>query len=232
MDLNDFLSHLNFNNRFVYRGSLTTPPFSENLLWTVLPEVVSIQPLTLALLHEHRDDHVEDGKSPRIGGTNRHTFKHYHRHIYKVEIPTIEKGLQLEAIAEKKAGIHESAISTGAIVVYFMLLAYLCIGTLIERYHISFGHEASFTILIGMAISFMSYMHDNEELINLLKFSDDTFFFVCLPPIVFASGFNMQRGNFFANIQNISIFGIFGTFVAFTSFSLATIHVKDSGIMT
>ena len=123
-------------------------------------------------------------------------------------------------------------VSTGAIVVYFMLLTYMCIGTMIERYHISFGHEASFTILIGMTISFMSYVHDNEELINLLKFSDDTFFFVCLPPIVFASGFNMQRGNFFANFKNISIFGVFGTFVAFASFSLATIYVKEMGLMT
>lgn len=75
-------------------------------------------------------------------------------------------------------------------------------------------------------------MTDNEELIRLLKFDDNTFFFVCLPPIVFASGFNMQRKNFFANIKNILLFGILGTFVAFFSFSAMTIWVKNRGFMT
>lgn len=51
-----------------------------------------------------------------------------------------------------------SVIGEGAIVVYFMLLTYMCIGTMIERYEISFGHEASFTILIGMLISFIFYI--------------------------------------------------------------------------
>lgn len=49
---------------------------------------------------------------------------------------------------------------------------------------------------------------------------------------MFASGFNMQRGNFFANIKNILLFGILGTFVAFFSFSAMTIGLKDLGIMT
>ena len=75
-------------------------------------------------------------------------------------------------------------------------------------------------------------MTDNEELIRLLKFDDNTFFFICLPPIVFASGFNMQRKNFFANIKNILLFGILGTFVAFFSFSAMTIFMKNKGFMT
>jgi len=45
---------------------------------------------------------------------------------------------------------------------------------------------------------------------------------------VFASGFNMQRGDFFGNIRNILLFGVFGTFVAFGSFSGLTIALKNS----
>lgn len=74
-----------------------------------------------------------------------------------------------------------------------------------------------------MLISYTEAAKDNDELIKLLRFSDSAFFFFCLPPIVFASGFNMQRGNFFRNIKNILLFGIFGTFVAFFSFSAMTI---------
>ena len=63
---------------------MTTPPYTEGLLWTVLPEVVSIMPLTLDLLRKNRNDHVADGKSPRIGGNNRLTFDHEDRQIFKV----------------------------------------------------------------------------------------------------------------------------------------------------
>lgn len=55
-----------------------------------------------------------------------------------------------------------------------------------------------------------------------MEFNDDLFFYVCLPPIVFASGFNMQRKNFFANIKNIVLFGVCGTMIAFVSFSFMT----------
>jgi len=122
-------------------------------------------------------------------------------------------------------------ISVGAIVIYLMLLAYMIIGTLIERYELSFGHEASITILIGMCISYVAYITENEEFGEMLKFDDNTFFFVCLPPIIFASGFNMQRGNFFANFSTITLLGVFGTFVAYLTFTLITIYLNNLGFM-
>ena len=61
----------------------------------------------------------------------------------------------------------------------------------------------------------------------MMKFDDITFFYFCLPPIVFASGFNMQRGDFFENISNVILLGVFGTFVAFGTFSFMTIGLKE-----
>ena len=123
------------------------------------------------------------------------------------------------------------SISTGAIVVFMILLVYLVLGAFIEHNHWKIGHEASYTIIIGMIISWWQWHCGNNEMVELLKFSDDAFFYFCLPPIVFASGFNMQRGNFFANIKTILLFGVFGTFVAFFSFSVMTIYLKNLGFM-
>lgn len=120
----------------------------------------------------------------------------------------------------------EEIISVGAIVTFLMLLFYMTSGTIIEKYHLKFGHEAAYTILVGMLISYIEYLSDNDKLVRLLKFNDNTFFYFCLPPIVFASGFNMQRGNFFANIKNVMLFGVLGTFVAFFSFSAMTIWMS------
>ncbi len=122
-------------------------------------------------------------------------------------------------------------LSEGAIVTLIMLMFYMSVGTLIERYHLNFGHEASLTILLGMIVSFFAFYQNDQEFIRLLKFSDSTFFYICMPPIVFASGFNMQRGNFFGNLKNIMTFGILGTFVGFFCFSLMTISIKNLNFM-
>ena len=53
---------------------------------------------------------------------------------------------------------------------------------------------------------------------EVVKFNDDIFFYVCLPPLVFASGFNMQRKKFFENIANILLFGVMGTITTFVVF--------------
>ena len=92
---------------------------------------------------------------------------------------------------EKEEVGGEELISVGAIVTFLMLLFYMTAGTIIERYHLKFGHEAAYTILVGMVISYGEYLSDNDKLVRLLKFNDNTFFYFCLPPIVFASGFNM-----------------------------------------
>ena len=54
---------------------------------------------------------------------------------------------------------------------------------------------------------------------ELVEFNDNFFFYFCLPPLVFASGFNMQRKKFFENITNIMILGVFGTVTSFLLFS-------------
>jgi len=49
VDVNEeFFKFLDVDRRFVYRGSLTTPPYSEALLWNVLPDVVKVSPKTLS----------------------------------------------------------------------------------------------------------------------------------------------------------------------------------------
>ena len=96
-----------------------------------------------------------------------------------------------------------------------------------HKHNISFGHEASLVTLVGFIISYIFLATGTKEFHQIMKFNDDLFFYVCLPPIVFASGFNMQRKKFFANFTNIVLFGVVGTFIAFSVFSGLTILYID-----
>ena len=61
---------------------------------------------------------------------------------------------------------------------------------------------------------------------EVVEFNDNLFFYFFLPPLVFASGFNMKRKKFFENISNIMLFGVGGTIVTFAVFSILTLVVQ------
>jgi len=120
------------------------------------------------------------------------------------------------------------SIALGSLSIFFMFLLYISLGVCLKKYKCSFGHEASFILIIGILLSWIlketSYY---TGILNFLRFDDNLFFYVCLPPIVFASGFNMHRGEFFANIKIVIIFGVIGTMISFTCFSGLNILLKE-----
>ena len=58
---------------------------------------------------------------------------------------------------------------------------------------------------------------------EVVEFNDNLFFYFFLPPLVFASGFNMKRQKFYENIANIMLFGVGGTVVTFFVFAMLTL---------
>ena len=121
--------------------------------------------------------------------------------------------------------------SVGAVIIMVVLFFYMFIGSVIEKYRWSMGHEASFVILFGMIISYGALNSGHGELSHMLSFNDNLFFYFCLPPIVFASGYNMKRKKFFENFANILLFGLVGTVIQFSLFSIFTLIVAEFNIL-
>jgi NhaP-type Na+/H+ or K+/H+ antiporter len=109
-----------------------------------------------------------------------------------------------------------------------MYVLFIMLETCQEKYACKFGHQASYILVIGILISaFVKFGLAERDMMENLKFDEKLFFYVCLPPIVFASGFNMHRGTFFQNIKLVMIFGVLGTIISFTMFSLMTCKMNE-----
>jgi NhaP-type Na+/H+ or K+/H+ antiporter len=121
--------------------------------------------------------------------------------------------------------------SSGAVIVMLILIFYMFFGSLLEKHHCIVGHEAGLVILFGMLISFFALQSEHGDFTKMLTFDENFFFYFCLPPIIFASGYNMKRKKFFENIVNILLFGLFGTLITFTAFSVMTYIVVKADIL-
>ena len=112
--------------------------------------------------------------------------------------------------------------SIDTLIIFALLMLYIFAGTFVETKKPIFGHEAGLVILVGVIISYFVKSSNHVDLAELLTFEPDFFFYFCLPPIIFASGYNMKRKKFFENFTNILMFGLFGTILQFCIFSILT----------
>lgn len=124
-----------------------------------------------------------------------------------------------------------TAAALASIVIVALLIIYVVAGTYMEHRHCPFGHETGIAIILGFLISMTAYLVGKEEFVDGWSFSGDIFFYLCLPPIIFTSGFNMRRKRFFENIGYISLFGLLGTVITFLLFTLLTWGFIQTGMM-
>ena len=102
----------------------------------------------------------------------------------------------------------------GYMMICFILIFYLSIGSYMELKMFKWGHETGVIILGGITISIIITLIENEK-INFLVWNNALFFDLLLPLIIFTTGYNIRRRKFFSNIVNISKFGLMGTILTF-----------------
>jgi NhaP-type Na+/H+ or K+/H+ antiporter len=93
--------------------------------------------------------------------------------------------------------LNEEIIKASSFMIFLLLSVYTVAGAYIEAKGSTFLHETSVAIFFGMFISGLAILLGYPGFNEKVRFSDDLFFYVALPPIVFAAGYNMKRRKFF-----------------------------------
>ena len=131
-------------------------------------------------------------------------------HNTKNDTETLEEVfLPAEGAAEKE---HSSSLAIFFVLFVLVLCIFLIHFILQNKCH--YIPESLAIVFLGGFVGAVMKLLPNDELQKIEAFNPTTFFLVLLPPIIFESGYNLHKGNFFANIGSIALFAIIGTAIS------------------
>nr|CAD2173984.1 unnamed protein product [Meloidogyne enterolobii] len=138
---------------------------------------------------------------------------------------------KLPLIAEPPNGngkqAEEKADSLAIFFILFIIVLAILLVHLLIKFQVRFMPESLAIVLLGGLIGFI-LSQTRWDWSEVEQFNPSIFFLVLLPPIIFESGYNLHKGNFFANIVPILLFSVVGT--AISSFIMDFFFIYLDGL--
>jgi len=122
----------------------------------------------------------------------------------------------IESIVLPEVGSAAKEHSSSLAIFFLLFVLILCIFLIHVLLQIKFHYlpESLAIVFLGAVVGMFMMALPEAETKRMESFSPTMFFLVLLPPIIFESGYNLHKGNFFQNIGSIMVFAIFGTVIS------------------
>ena len=113
-------------------------------------------------------------------------------------------------------------ISTEILIMIFLLMLAITFGHYLKKSGHKYLQESGLTVILGMiAGGILNLLAVEDYLTKLSTHFSNLFMILLLPPIIFESGYNMNKKPFFKNFGTVLAYSFLGTFIAiFTSSTL------------
>ena len=110
-------------------------------------------------------------------------------------------------------------ISTEILIMIFLLMLAITFGHFLKKSGHKYLQESGLTVILGMlAGGLLKLLSVEDYLTKLSTHFGNLFMILLLPPIIFESGYNMNKTPFFKNFGTLMAYSFLGTFIAiFTS---------------
>jgi len=132
----------------------------------------------------------------------------FYRHYQKLnEVSDGSKGEEYEET--------EMVMATEILSMIFLLMLAISCGHFLKKSGHKYLQEAGLTTLIGIGAGYCMRLMEIDSTIHKITTHFNTLFMIMLlPPIIFESGYNMEKKPFFKNVGTVLIFSFLGTFIA------------------
>lgn len=109
----------------------------------------------------------------------------------------------------------EMVMATEILSMLFLLMIAISCGHFLKKSGHKYLQEAGLTTMIGIMAGYaLKRMNIDSTLEQITKHFVNLFMILLLPPIIFESGYNMQKKPFFRNFGTVLMFSFVGTFIA------------------